>query len=448
MRAEVAIRRGVSAGYCVVVAAFSIGLVAVGSVAAGVEKRAVPSSPAAAATAVVDSNAGELAVTLSASGVAASSPTVVAGAVKITLVNRSKSPRVFTLGGKRSPSVKAGKSVVWRLQLKSGAYKLAGGGRAINIAVTAQLQPLPDGFPDGPITLWATFPVGHPDDLLNREVAAVAAKYSPQKLVTQNDNPGPSLAYGFTTNTLPTLPRAAEGYQIYTSNFAALSIRPYLVAAAKQYDISQLHFIVGVQSSPFAYSVPKNSQFKTLADVVKWAKANPGRLRFVSGGAGSRGFLQMAAWGAEAAVKTVFLPTSDDTQTLTTILGGGAELMGTGLHTVDLAQFRVLAVSGNHRFSILPGTPTMKELGYHNILETSDGYAFSGYGSLPNVPASHQQWIADLLKKVVADAEFKKEYSYAVNQVIAPEQIAVIEKQNIDALFPIVKSLNLNVKER
>lgn len=393
-----------------------------------------------------DPNAGQVVVTLKPGGASTSSTWAVAGPMTITIVNKGKAVETLTVGKKHSPAVKPGKRVAWSVTLPPGKYTYtAGPGQKGKLTSSRKLHPLADGFPDSPITLWATFPVGHSDDLLNREVAKVAATYSPQRLVTANDSPGPGLAYSF-LSFLATQPRANQGYQIYTANYAALSVKPYQVAAIKNDDISQLHPIAGIQSSVFAFAVPNNSQFTTLAQVVAYARANPNKLRFVSGSPTSRGTVQMIAWEAEAGIHLTFVPASDDTQAQTTALGGGAEIYGTGIHNIPLGEFRILAVTGPTRLNILPKVPTMKELGYHSVLETASNYYAGGYFSLPTVPASHQQWIRDLLRKVVGDSGYDKYYSYADNELLSPAQVTASEHQIITTLYPFIKALGLATK--
>jgi putative tricarboxylic transport membrane protein len=311
------------------------------------------------------------------------------------------------------------------------------------------LAPLASGFPDSPITLWATFAAGHPDDLLNRKVAEIAADYSPVRIIADTaEEVGPGLSYAFNDSLLPTLPRAAEGYQIYVSNFAAMAIRPYSVEAVAESDIDDLNEIIGLQQNVFGYAVLKDSEFQTLEDVVQFAKDNPGQLRYVAGGAGSRGALQMIVWSDEAGIDATFIPTESVAESSQVMLGEGAELFGSGLHSMDLETYRVLAVTGSERNSVIPDTPTMDELGYTNPLQLSDAYTLSGYGSLEEVPAENQQWIADLMTKIVNDPRFAEEYPYSINRVISVDEIHAAEQANIDVLFPILEELGLNVRDR
>jgi putative tricarboxylic transport membrane protein len=311
------------------------------------------------------------------------------------------------------------------------------------------LAPLASGFPDSPITLWATFAAGHPDDLLNRKVAEIAADYSPVRVIADTaEEVGPGLSYAFTESLLPTLPRADEGYQIYDSNFAAMAIRPYSVEAVAESDIDDLNEIIGLQQNVFGYAVLKDSEFQTLDDVIQFAEDNPGQLRYVAGGAGSRGALQMIVWTDEAGIEATFIPTESVAESSQVMLGGGAELFGSGLHSMDLETYRVLAVTGSERNPVIPESPTMQELGYTNPLQLSDAYTLSGYGSLEEVPAENQQWIADLMTKVVNDPRFAEEYPYSINRVISVDEIHAAEQANIDVLFPILEELGLNVRDR
>jgi tripartite-type tricarboxylate transporter receptor subunit TctC len=311
-----------------------------------------------------------------------------------------------------------------------------------------KLAKLADGFPDRPITLWAGYAAGHPNDLLNRRVAEIASDYSPVRITADNRETGPGSNYSFVRDFFSNLPLAKEGYAAYSANWGAQATGPYEDEVIKDLELGYLHPIAALYTTPFAYAVMPDSEFKSLEDVLTYAKANPGKLRYVSGQAGSRGQLEMTLFLREAGVEMTFVPTDGVDESAQVIRGGGAQLFGSGLHSIDLKTFRVLAVGGSKRLEVLPESPTMTELGYKGATMGLDGYAINGFGTLPEVNAERQAWLVDLFEKVVEDPRFKEAYHYANVALVPGPEIEATMVKLLDALFPVLKEEGLNVRER
>jgi len=166
--------------------------------------------------------------------------------------------------------------------------------------------------------------------------------------------------------------------------------------------------------------VKQDSPFKSVADVAKAAKANPGKLNV--GG---------SAIAAEDHICTYLLGKATGTKMNYTAFSGGGEVMSNlmGGH-IDVAWanpnecigqvkgglVRMLAVTKEDRLALLPDVPSFKELGYDMVF-----WQVRGIHGPPNMPKKAIEWTTNLLKKATETDTWKKEY--LIGKVLTPRFI-------------------------
>lgn len=335
-----------------------------------------------------------------------------------------------------------GLGIIPQLCLNSTATAQTSDQGSIKI-VDGKLQPLTDGFPDSPITLWAAFPVGHGDDLLNRKVADLANKYSPVRIATSTFEAGPNMSFALVENYLPSLPRAQEGYHIYTANWLGMAVRPYSTETAAKYEQDFLIPINSIMYRPFVYAVPADSEWNALDDVVKAAHAKPKGIRFCAGTATSTVTLAGYSWMDQAKVEMTFVPSDGSGAAQTLMLGGGCEF-ATWTYVPGMEDsYKLLAITGDVRNEALPDLPTLEELGYKSV-----GGSLSGYGALPEVPAEHVAWLNALFEMVAKDPALAEAYEAADIRFFPADQVREAMNADIDAFYPVLERLDMAVRGR
>jgi tripartite-type tricarboxylate transporter receptor subunit TctC len=300
-----------------------------------------------------------------------------------------------------------------------------------------KLMPLADGFPSEPLKLWAAFPPGNTEDVLNVVVASIAKKYSPVPIETQARDSGPTRYYdlvGYLRNQRGGL----DGYHMFSIAAFGSTLYPYTIDGMQGRKYSDLAYIGNVEEAPFAFVVKKDSPYRTLADVEAFARQNPDRLVVVGSTTGSSLHSSALAWAKQAKLTFRFLPTDGAGQSQTTLLGGGAQL---GLLTFDRTQhadLRTIAVTSDKRSELLKDVPNTKELGY-NI--PSGG--FDGYATLPEVPASHRAWLEALVKRVTEDPELATRRPGYTIAFRPPAEMDAMRKQITDTFIALLDELGL-----
>jgi tripartite-type tricarboxylate transporter receptor subunit TctC len=117
--------------------------------------------------------------------------------------------------------------------------------------------------------------------------------------------------------------------------------------------------------------VPSSSPFKTLKDLVDFAKAHPGELNAASVGIGSTSYLATELFKSVAQIDALLVPYNGAAPASTDVVAGRISFwvttLGSVLPNIRNEQMRGLAITGEHRAADLPDVPTFAEAGYPNM---------------------------------------------------------------------------------
>jgi tripartite-type tricarboxylate transporter receptor subunit TctC len=243
--------------------------------------------------------------------------------------------------------------------------------------------------------------VGTSVDLIGRALCNAASKILGQPMIIMNKpGAGTALALGSLKNSKP------DGYDLGLLLSGALygqHLRevPYDLNKDFTYVIQCLEFQQGVL-------VKSDSRWKTLNELVEYAKANPGKIRVSIPQIGMVQHLVMERLSMKSGAKWIYIPYDGDTSAITAALGGHVEVLcasSTWVPNVNAGQLRLLAVcgGGEKRMPRYPNIPTITELGYEITAPTF--YSIGGPKGLPNqvVDTLHKAF-----KKAMEDPDFIK----------------------------------------
>ena len=225
-------------------------------------------------------------------------------------------------------------------------------------------------WPDKSVTLVVPFPPGGSTDQVARAVGPYLTDKLKQSFLVDN-KAGATGTIGATF-----VKRAApDGTTFLVTSLGPLVIVPHLIKglqfdALKDFD----HITVAVQS-PNVLVVPANSPHKSLADVVAWQKANPGKMTFASAGNGSSDHLTAELFWQETHTKGIHVPYKGGAPAHTDLMGGQVDAsfqnVNSVLQYIKGGKMRPLAVTSTKRSPVLPDVPTMSEAGVPNVEVTS-----------------------------------------------------------------------------
>lgn len=241
------------------------------------------------------------------------------------------------------------------------------GAAASAVAVPALAFAQPASYPSRPITLIVPWPAGGQTDVTMRVLADLASARLGQPIVVEN-RPG---AAG--TMVGPALQLAApDGYTI-----GQLPLTLYRAPLQRKLSWNPLRDItpvIQISGVTFGIVVPADSPFRSLADIVAWGRAHPGRLVVGSTGIGSTAHLAMEDVLSREGVRYIHVPyrgTADQMLAVATkTLMVGVNSNGFAPY-VETGKVRLLAIFNAERSKRWPEVPTLRELGYPEAVYTS-----------------------------------------------------------------------------
>jgi tripartite-type tricarboxylate transporter receptor subunit TctC len=274
-------------------------------------------------------------------------------------------------------------------------HVLAAALSAAGVALCAPATVLAQGYPEKPITLVVPWPAGGSTDIAMRTIAEAASKHLGQPVVVDN-KPGATGTLGPAVMAANAKP---DGYTIAQMPISVMRL-PLMQKTAWD-ALKDFTYIVHLTGYTFGVTTKADNQFKTWADVVEYAKANPGKVTYGTPGAGSSLHIGMEQIAAKAGIKLTHVPFKGGAETNAAVLGGHTTLQAdsTGWKPlVDAGQLRLLAIWTAERSKNWPDAPTLKELGYPFVFDSPFGVA----GPKGMDPAVVQK-LHDAFKKAIED---------------------------------------------
>lgn len=226
-------------------------------------------------------------------------------------------------------------------------------------------------FPTKPITLIVPFPAGGPTDLALRALGEAASKHLGQPIIVENKSGGAGTV-GPATMAATAKP---DGYTISQMPITVYRLPLMQETTWKPEDFS---YIIHLTGYVFAHIAAADTPFKTWADVVDYAKKNPGKLTYGSSGTGGSPHLGTEQVAEKDGIKLTHVPFKGAAE-LHAAVAGGHVMVGAGgassKQIVDAGKARFLNVWTAKRQKSFPDVPTLQELGYPFVIDSPFGIA-------------------------------------------------------------------------
>lgn len=258
-------------------------------------------------------------------------------------------------------------------------------------------------FPTRPITLIVGWPAGGPADNVARPIAAQMSVILGQQIVIDN-RPG---AGGNIGSDLAARSKA-DGYTIMLATVASHGWNPALYSNLSYRPIEDFAPVGLISTSPGTLLVPANSPYKTVRDLVDWAKAHPGKLNYGSGGVGSSQHMAAAMFKKLAGIDVTHIPFKGTAPAMTELMAGRVDMIITTGATpfVRSGKLRALAVASRQRLPSLPDVPTFDQAGVP-AFHTDNWY---GLVAPANTPRAILETLNAALAKALENAEVQKQF--------------------------------------
>lgn len=217
-------------------------------------------------------------------------------------------------------------------------------------------------YPAQPIRLVVPYAPGAGSDLLGRLTAEALTARLGQPVVVEN-KPGAGGAIG-TDLVVKSRP---DGYTLLWASSDGVAILPAVKSSLPYKVPDDFSFVARITGFSYFVVVNPKLPINSLSELIAYAKANPGKLRYGSIGIGSGPHMATALIAKSAGIEMVHVPFGGVAPALTAALGGHIDLaLGAASSVkpyVDAGTLRALAVTGSERHPLLPAVPTLAESG-------------------------------------------------------------------------------------
>ena len=233
---------------------------------------------------------------------------------------------------------------------------------AIAFAALATTSAAAQNWPDRPIRFLMSAPAGSSIDVLGRAIADKLSARLGQPVVVE-DKP----AAGGTVATAEVAHAAPDGYTMLLAFNGPLSFAPLLQKLP--YDVDRdLAPVITTTSQPNVLVVNAELPVHSLAELVAYAKAHPGKLNYASVGNGSSSHLCMELFKQLAGIDVVHIPFNGSPPAVTATIKDETQMMFAVMQPlqpqIDAGKLRAIAVTTAKPFPLFPNIPSIAQSGY------------------------------------------------------------------------------------
>jgi tripartite-type tricarboxylate transporter receptor subunit TctC len=308
---------------------------------------------------------------------------------------------------------------------------------ALGAAVTTPAATQP--YPNRPVKIIVPTPAGGPVDVMARILANALPAFLGQNVIVEN-----RAGAGNTLGSKVAAAADPDGYTLLVSAASGLIMSPMVYKSAG-YDENSFAPIALIAETPQVLVAHPATPFNSVASLVAYAKANPGKLNYSTGGAGTLPHLTAELFKQLSGTDIVHVPYKGGGPALTDVVAGQIPMTfdtaGTSLQFIRDGRLKALAVSNPTRLPELPDVPTMPELGYGAINSGAWVALLAPLGTPPAIVARLNQAANDALNSPAMKEPLAR--LSAQPRGGPPEVLAKHMKSEHEKWAPIVAKLGL-----
>jgi tripartite-type tricarboxylate transporter receptor subunit TctC len=279
-------------------------------------------------------------------------------------------------------------------------------------------------WPDKPVTLLVPFPAGGSTDAIARAVSPKLQEKLGGSFIVDN-----KAGAGGTVGAAAVKRAAPDGYTIFVTSLGPLVIGPHLIKNPGYDPLKDFDYITVAVQAPNVLTVPASSPHKTLADVIAYHKANPGKMSFASAGNGTSDHLTAELFWQQTGTTGLHIPYKGGAPAMSDLLGGQVDAtfmnINTGLANIKAGKLRALAITSTKRSPLLPEVPTMEESGVKGVTV----YSWQAFAAPKGLPADIKTKLHGALVATLNDPSVKNKLLDLGFEIVAntPEQFTTFQ---------------------
>ena len=310
------------------------------------------------------------------------------------------------------------------------------------VAALLGSEVLAQTYPSKPVRLIVTYPPAGSSDLMARILGQKLSELWGQPVLVENKaGAAGSIGMEYAAHQPP------DGYSFVIGNLGPAVVNPIL--SKVPYDVERDFIPVSlIATGPNILVVNPNTPAKTLGELIAYARANPGKLNFGSGGSGSVAHLSGEMFKSLANVDITHVPYKGGILSVNDLLAGHVQIVFSDalpvMQHIRAGKLRALAVTSPERSALAPEIPTCVESGLPGLVAVNWWGVLLPAG-IPNVIAD--KFRADLVK-VMQDPEVKEKFALLGVDAISgtPEQFGAYLKSETAKYTKLIKDAGIKAE--
>jgi tripartite-type tricarboxylate transporter receptor subunit TctC len=296
-------------------------------------------------------------------------------------------------------------------------------------------------YPSKPVRLIVTYPPGGSSDLMSRVYGAKLAELWGQQVIIES-KPGAAGSIGMEFAAR----QPADGYTFVVGNLGPVAVNPLL--SKVPYSIDKDFVPVSmISTGPNVLVVRSDAEFKSLDDVISFARKNPGKLNYGTSGPGSVSHLSSEMLKNITKLDAVEVAYKGGVLAVQDLLGGQIHFIFSdslpAMQHIRAGKLRALCVTGEQKYELLPEPPPCQAAAPGLV-------AVNWWGVL--YPAGTPGRIVEKLNadtvKALADPDVKKRFADLGVEAVSstPAQFATFIRAEMDKYAKLIKEANIKVQ--
>jgi tripartite-type tricarboxylate transporter receptor subunit TctC len=323
--------------------------------------------------------------------------------------------------------------------------------------VKGVLQPLADGFPKRAIALVVVDDPGSRDGIYARQMQAALKGISPVDILV-SDEPSSSWGLWVKLKEMPSRNGGSDGYYPIVVNVYASATDPLVepITEKLDLDLSDMNMVIVTEKQPYTVVQKKNAPWgRKFADMIAWAKANPGKLRRPTDGVGTAQDISGSAIMKHYGVKDLKIPQPSTANALAAVGAGEGDVMA-----ISVGASLPHVQAGKMDYSMIFGSTVPPPWDKDPNVTTTDAAGLSflspigvqlGFCVTKDIPKDHIDWLAKLFKAAAATDTYKQREKTMPgwqSNLLGPADANALKESLAKLADPIIRDIGLHVDQK